>query len=237
MKKVTAIIAMLVLIGSLTSPASAKGVRIDLEDIYPNMEMVDDGFYLEGFNYVSGSPARSVLWFEDMGSGVWRQYNSGPESPTSRCHFDEFEWDKKLTYFSTVHSCDGVTAVTLYPEGIDLMPRRWRAGREWDRSGVTSVVHMIDGVITGTGFNYWQAHIDANQVEIHPGVFAVHVVSTQHTEWDNGWVTDWQEDYYLIENLPVEGGGTAPAFKRSVGGNATGDGNWDVWFDVWQEGA
>ncbi len=237
MKRIIAIFLVLAVL-ALTTPANAgKRNRIDLEDRYPNMAMVEEGFYLEGFNYISGTAQRSVLWFEDLGSGVWRQYNSGPESATSRCHYDEFEWDKKLTYFSTVHSCDGVTAITLYPEGIDLMPRRWREGREWNRSGVTSVVHTVNGVITGTGFNYWQAHIDADQVEIHPGVFAVHVRTNQRTEWDNGFVTLWQEDYYLVDDLPIDGGDTAPAFKRSVGGNSTGIGNWDVWFDRWKEGA
>ena len=72
----------------------------------------------------------------------------------------------------------------------------------------------------------------------------IHWQSSSTTNWTTGSVTGkcaagftthWLEDYWLYANMPVNGGGTAPALKRSKGGNLDiTSGNWDVWFDSWK---
>ena len=168
--------------------------------------------------------------------GWWNQYNSAPDDPATDCHFERFRWRRVLTYHVTSDSCGSVTRVTKYSPGVTLMPERWATGTVWTRSGSSDVTHTEDGVEVCRGVNDWTATVLGTE-EIPPGVNAIHIRSEQTTTWTGGRcagdVTDWQEDYYLLADLPVDGGGTAPAFKRSVGGNLAGGDNWDVWIDRW----
>lgn len=239
------IIALLAVVGALATsvPTAAAQTRIDLRQFYPNFEMVESGQYLEGFNYISGSPARSVLWFERGSEGRFKQYNWAPTDAQATCHWDELQWRRgRLRYHTTHDGCGAVERETTYTPAVELMPRRWREGRSWNRSGRSDVTHSEDGRIVCRGVTEWSASV-LGWEEIHPGVEAIHVRSRQTTIWTEGqsesgcavgYITPWQEDYYLMPDLPIDGGGTAPAFKRSVGGNlAGGPDQWNVWFDRW----
>lgn len=214
----------------------------DLRDYYPNRDMVDDEMYLEGYNYISGVAQRSVLWFEEGRRGRFKQYNSAPDDPKSTCHYDELRWRSVLRYHVTMDSCGEVERMTEYSPGITLMPRDWEDGDSWRARGTSDVTHREDGDIVCRGETSWRADV-LGWEEIAPGVFGIHVKSQQTTEWTEGhspsgcsagFTTRWQEDYYLMPDLPVAGGGTANAFKRSLGGNLdVGAGSWDVWFDYW----
>lgn len=239
----TLILFTIVSLLSVSTPAASAQERIDLRDFYPNVEMVRSGSYIEGFNYVSGTPQRSVLWFELLSRGRWRQYNWSPTDARSTCHWDQFRWrNNDLRYQITHDECGDVERETRYSPAIRLMPRRWTEGTTWQRSGTSDVTHREDGQVVCRGETDWEATV-LGWVEIHPGVEAIQVRSRQTTEWTEGrsesgcsagFTTRWEENYFLVPDLPVDGGGTAPAFKRSVGGNLDGGPDqWDVWFDRW----
>jgi len=243
--RVISVTLVFLLILTITGVGSARaGHREDLRSYYPNKSLVRDGMYLEGFNYVSGKAERSVLWFELGRRGRFKQYNSAPDSPTAECHYDQMRWRKGVLRYSMTHdSCESVERETEFSPGIVLMPRRWTPGTVWSRSGTSDVTHREDGQVVCRGVNEWEATV-LGWEEIAPGVEGIHVRSIQSTRWTDGqsstgcsagFTTDWQEDYYLIPELPVRGGDTAKAFKRSVGGNLNGNGRWDVWFDSWSQ--
>ena len=56
-----------------------------------------------------------------------------------------------------------------------------------------------------------------------------------------GYRTQWQENFYLVANLPVQGSTTGDyALAREVGGNvatfsATGNWDYDVWYGSWNQ--
>lgn len=218
------------------------GAEQDLRDYYPNRDMVDGDMYLEGYNYISGAAQRSVLWFEEGRRGRFKQYNSAPDDPKATCHYDELRWTRVLRYHVTMDSCGDVERRTKYSPGIALMPRDWEDGDTWKARGTSDATHSEDGDVVCRGETSWSAEV-FGWVEVAPGVFGIHVQSLQTTDWTEGhsssgcsagFTTSWKEDYYLVPGLPVAGGGTANAFKRSLGGNLdVGVGRWDVWFDYW----
>ncbi|MDG2112701.1 MAG: hypothetical protein P8N02_08835 [Actinomycetota bacterium] len=218
--------------------------RQDLRGYYPNPRMARQGQYLEGFNYISGEARRSVLWFDWQGRGWFNQYNWGPEDAQSECHYDRMRWRSTLRYFMTHDSCGDVIRETSFSPPIHLMPRRWRSGDEWERSGTSDVTHTEDGEVACEGTMDWTGKV-LGWVEIDPGVFAIHVTTDQVTTWTEGqsstgcaagFTTTWQEEYWLMPDLPVDGGGTANAFKQSAGGNRDGGPDtWNVSFDIWKE--
>ncbi len=210
---------------ALSSTAQSGGH--DLKSYYPNPSVAFEDQFLDGYNYEQSPPGRSVLWFEDLGRGKWRQYNS---LPGETCHYDQFKWRKVLRYQTTSHSCDGQLEVTNYSPGIVLIPKKWN-GNYWTRSGTSNATHSIDGNIVCTGTNEWTAEV-LGWVQITPTEQAIHFRTIQHSEWDTGScaTTDWQEDYYLVDNLRGSG---EQGLRRSVGGNASGSFRWDVWFDSW----
>lgn len=251
-RRLLALVVILAAAGGLAATAAAAATPTDpdildseqdLRSYYPNPRMARNDRYLEGFNYISGSARRSVLWFDWEGRGWFKQFNWGPEDPQSECHYDRLRWRSTLQYHVTHDSCGDVTSETSFSPPIQLMPRRWEPGTEWDRSGTSEVTHREDRRIACRGTMEWTANV-LGWVEIDPGVFAIHVRTDQVTTWTEGqsstgcaagFDTTWQEDYWLMPDLPVEGGGTQNAFKRSAGGNRDGGPDqWDVWFDTWK---
>ncbi len=238
------VITFVLLVASLGTGAGAQPAQENLRSHYPNIDQIRAGNYLEGFNYVSGEPARSVLWFEERSRNRFRQYNSAPDDPQTRCHWDQLKWHRGiLRYQVTQNACGDVTRRVRYRPAIRLMPEVWTPGGDWTRTGTSGVTYSENGTVVCRGDNEWVATVEG-YVDIAPGVQAIHVRSRQTTTWTEGqssagcaagFTTEWQEDYYLLPDLPVTGGGTAPAFKRSVGGNlAGGPDRWDVWFDSWE---
>jgi len=217
----------------------------DLRTYYPNVKRARRGWYLEGFNYISGSPQRSVLWFDWEGRGWFKQFNWGPEDPNSRCHYDQMRWrSSRMEYHRTHNGCGEVTHETSFSPGIRLMPRRWRAGDDWSESRTTAVTHREDGVVVCRGTMDYTSEV-LGWVEVDPATstWAIHVRTTQSTLWTEGhsstgcsagYTTDWEENYYLMPDMPAEGTNKAyNGFKRSIGGNDNNNFNWDVWFDTW----
>lgn len=239
-----ALIAAVVLTLGLPSTSAAQVDRIDLKSHYPNLELVRAGHYLEGNNYISGEARRSVLWFEELSRNRFRQYNWGPEDARADCHFDQFRWQRQtMRYQRTVDDCFGVRQVVKFKPAIRVMPRYWAPGETWTDNGVSEVTFTEDGVVTCRGTMAWRADV-LGYTEVAPGVQGIHIRSTQTTAWTEGssdagcaagFVTPWEENYYLIPDMPIWGDdGTTSGFKRSVGGNlAGGPDRWDVWFDAW----
>lgn len=226
-----ALAAALLLTAAIVVPAQAA-TPTDLRSYYPNEQRVGAHQYLEGWNYVTGTPQRAVLWFETLNNGVFKQYNSAPEDAAGRCHWDLLKWGTALTYSQTHNDCGAVVADTLFSPAITLMPQSWN-GKPWTAKGTSITTQRENGVVVATGTNIWRADVLGWEV-ISPGLSAIHVRSSQTTVWANGSVTRWQEDYYLA-TVPTVGGGTAKAMKRHVGGNLDiASDRWDVWFDRWE---
>lgn len=226
------------------APIRAAAPTEDLRAYYPNDQLVNQRWYLDGFNYVSGSPQRSVLWFELLNNDRFKQYNSGPEDAKKRCHWDLLQWQsQRLVYSTTQDSCGSHSLETIHSPAIPIMPRYWKGG-PWSASGTSGVSQIENGTKVCAGSTTWQATI-LGWEEIAPSVQAIHVRSVQTIKWTEGqsptgcaagFTTNWQEDYYLVANLPKTGGGTAKAMKRSVGGNQDMPADrWDVWFDSWRK--
>lgn len=224
---------------------SAATKTYDLKKYYPNTTQYDKR-YLEGYNYISGEPQRSVLWFESQDQWTFRAYNSGPEDQNARCHWDELSWwdDGTLRYSKTHHECPGETASEIiYDAPIIFLPRYWSARQEpWAINGSSGAKYYENGNLRCTGTNNYTAEIIGEE-EIAPGQTGIHWRTTQTTNWDTGdvpgkcyvgYTTKWREDYWLSK-LPLPNGKEKGGLKRSVGGNLDNDdSSWDVWFDKWE---
>lgn len=261
-KKLTKVFALLVFVASAGlvfngSPTSAA--IYDLKSYYPNPELMDK-FYLEGFNYRNGNTnmPRSVLWFESTGGDDFKRYNSGPESSDKRCSWDALSWEGDfLTYSQTHNDCGSNNKDVIYSSPIRFLPRQWDSSEseDWVYNSSTPVTTTkLDGSTGCTGTNTYTATVFAGLMDIDsvaPGMqAAIHWRTHQVLDWDTGddlpdcvagGVTNWEEDYYLIADLPVEGYPgvtTGKALKRTFGGNLDNfqdDGiyDWDIWFDKW----
>ena len=234
---VAAAIALSALVPVVAGDAGGAGTAgaatsYDLRSYYPNPTLAYGGYYLEGFNYTTGTPQRSVLWFEDLGRGTFRQYNS---APFDRCHYDQLTWQStRLVYSVTHHECEGPKHDTIYSPPITFIPRTWN-GRAWRTTGRSNVTQQLDGVTVCTGVNTWEARV-IGLVEVTPGRQGIHWRTTQTTKWNTGscapWTTRWQEDYVLVTGM--RGDAVGPALIRSFGGNHDRGYNRDVWVDHWQ---
>jgi hypothetical protein len=244
-RRATAVVLALAALFAVITPTNAVAQQTEnLRSYYPNIDMVRDGNYLEGNNHISGSPQRSVLWFQERKGGRFRQYNWAPNDAQATCHWDQLRWrNGTLRYQTTRDRCTDVDRKIRYQPAIRLMPETWAPGSDWSRSGTSRVTYSENGDIVCLGSNAWTATVEG-YVDLTPNVQAIHIVSRQSTTWTEGqsstgcsagFTTEWQEDYFLLPAVPLAGGGTAPAFKRSKGGNlAGGPDQWDVWFDSWQ---
>lgn len=234
---------------------SASAATIDLKSYYPNPSL-SSNYYLEGFNHrdPNATPTRSVLWFEktNQNGEEFKRYNSGPEDPTeARCSWDLLSWaGDNLTYAQTHNDCGTNNKDVIYDQPILFLPRYWDDQTVWTYNGTTPVTTTkLNGDPGCTGVNTYTSRI-LGRTEVTPGVMAIQWRTNQTINWSTGndlpdcvagGVTNWQEDYYMIENIPVEnyqGLTSALGLKRTVGGNAdnytnTGLHDWDIWFDKW----
>lgn len=161
-----------------------------------------------------------------------------------------------LRYTQTRNSCSvsltkPVTDI-VYSPGVSFIPRFWNDAAPWSITGSSTATYK-EGTTTSSlttkcvGTNRWKAEIIGREIIDAPtGLSAIHWRSTQTTTWTSGSgstysgcqpgaVTRWQEDYYLVDNLPTSTGGVAKGLKRSFGGNLDSNfPNWDVWMDKWQ---
>jgi hypothetical protein len=219
----------------------------DLRDYYPNPSLYQT-HYLDGFNHIDPSlPKKDVLWFEKIDEETFRMYNSSPLDPNSRCHYDQLSWwgDGYFRYVKTHHSCPGsIPNEVVYEPPIVFLPRTWdETASPWTLTNPVLASYYENGVLRCQGTNTYTARI-LGWEEIAPGARAIHWRTNQVTNWNSGdvpgkcfagYVTNWQEDYWLLPEIPVEGGGVAKALKRTKGGNLeTNADSWDVWFDQWK---
>lgn len=219
-----------------SSKISAKKV-VDLKSYYPNGAMISS-------YYLNQTSPRQVLWFEKQDQWSFRVYNSAPEDLNSRCHWDLLSWwdDNTLRYSQTHNECAGsIQTDTIYDPPIIFLPSLWDENQNWSLSYKAKIVQKENGVTVCTGTNNYTASI-VGWENISPGVRALHWRSQQQTTWDNfgkcaDWApTRWQEDYWLEDSLPVEGGKTAKGLKRSKGGNLdVPSDSWNIWFDMWKK--
>jgi hypothetical protein len=82
-----------------------------------------------------------------------------------------------------------------------------------------------------TGANEWQADI-LGVDQVSPGVYGLHWRTTQTLKLTGPGcapVTHWQEDYWLVQNLPGPNG-PQKGLKRTEGGNR--DIPWPTW-NIW----
>lgn len=235
---------------------NTSAAMIDLKAYYPNPSLYSN-YYLEGFNLRDPSdttPDRSVLWFEKTSpsSEEFKRFNSAPEDPTeSRCSWDLLSWaGDNLTYAQTHNDCGTNNKDVIYDQPILFLPRYWNDTTTWTYNGSTPVTTTkLNGDPGCTGVNTYTSRI-LGRTEVTPGVMAIHWRTNQTINWSfgddlpdcvTGGVTNWQEDYYMIENMPVEGYeglSSTLGLKRTVGGNTdnyanTGLHDWDVWYDNW----
>lgn len=215
---------------------------LDLSGYYPNPQLADS-HYLEGINNIRGdnSPERSILRFQIIKDRAtpnnysFRQYNWDPKDTRRDCHWDLLRWTDKLTYSQT-HDCVSPVKDTIFSPPITLMPRMWD-GRPWVKNGKSAVSQVAGGKQVCTGENTWRANV-LGWEKFDEADAVIHVRTRQTVAWDSGPCngdTRWQEDYYLIPELPVAGGDGAPAMVSTVGGNldpAIPD-HWDIIFKNW----
>ncbi len=220
----------------------AARAAYNLKSYYPNPNLFTNN-YLEGKNYIKAPATRSVLWFEPQDQWSFKQYNYGPEDVNKRCHYDLMSWwdDGFLRYVKTVDNCPGHTPNEIvYDPPIVYLPRNWDSTLSWSLSGTSTAKYYINNNLTTPvceGVIGWNASI----VGID-GV-NIHFVQKDKTTWTKGnlaghcspgAVTNWQEDYWLTDVLPIQSGGAAKAIKRSKGGNLdVPSDSWDIWFDKW----
>jgi hypothetical protein len=229
--------------------AESPSAVTDFSKYYPNTAMYKNS-YLNGSNYIGGSASWAVLWFGDMKrDGSYKMYNSDPATTMSRCHWDQFKWQRDaLLYIETSSTC-GSTTDTLYSPGLTYLPRRWNGGY-WQKTGDSTASYYESGQLKCSGTNHWLTEIFADPVELSPGLKATHVRSTQTTTWSAGEgslvtgckpgeTSHYQENLYFVTDLPIYGTQQVTlGLKRSVGGSldfyATRGWDWDIWFNNWK---
>lgn len=221
--RLVAALVCLAFLGPGAAPiAAADPTRTDTPDqpvsvdLRPFMDAPSNGTYLEGTN----RGARAVLWFERQDQWTFRMYNSAPEHPDARSHWDTLSWwdDGFLRYVGTA---DAVNGTTTYDPPIIFLPRTWDGGR-WLRAGTSTVTHVFPDGTTKTGRIEWITRIvGADRIRPHWRWISV-------TYWQNGDITRWVEDYWLGKI------GRQPAIQHSAGGNlAVPAAQWDVWMRRW----
>lgn len=232
--------------GYMVFKSSASSVP--MSNYYANTNRYKAGYYLDGNNYANPTaPSKSVLWFETAGKTGFKQYNS---SPYDRCHYDLLNWtNTEQQYTQTVDLCGTNNNKTEYSPGISYMPKYWDDTQTWSKSGTSATTYTNHGVITCKGNNVWDSKV-VGWVDLTPTQKAIQLQNNQVTTWTSGsdpsgckagFTTKWQENFYLIPNLPINGTGDFDfALKRSVGGNIdtynlTKKWDYDVWFDSWKK--
>jgi hypothetical protein len=234
------------------SAAVPSFVGEDLRDYYPNLALYRTQ-YLRGYNYVTSPPSYAVLWFEQKDSSTFLQHNGAPGDEQASCNTDYLSWwdDGFLRYVRTVNSCGAHTTDIDYMtqnDPIILLPQSWD-GRPWSFSSSSPAVYTVDGHPACSGTNAWTAQVLGVE-QMAPGDYGLHFRTTQTLtlrvdpafDWstfDGGSpcapTTHWQEDYWLVQDLPIDGGGTTKGLKRTQGGDldVTTYPAWNIWMDEW----
>lgn len=226
-----------VLFSRAYSPKVSAKKAVDLKLYYPNGAMIQN-------YYLNQASPHQVLWFEKQDQWSFKVYNSAPEDPNSRCHWDLLSWwdDNTLRYSQTHNECPkSIQIDTIYDPPIILLPSLWDENQNWSLDYQAKMIQKESGITVCTGTNNYTASIIGWE-NISPGTRVLHWRSQQQTTWDNfgkcaGWApTRWREDYWLEDSLSVEGGRTAKGLKRSKGGNLdVPSDSWDIWFDMWKK--
>lgn len=210
---------------SMASPAAAApSGSVNLRDLYPG---TDGSTYLEGNNWISGEPQRSVLHFDMRRRGFFDQHNWGPEDVQGDCNSDRFRWHGgTLRYLWTDNECDGQDTRTRYRPAVRYMPEVWDGVEQWQHVGVSDVRHYDDGDVVRRGTTSYTSSV-VGWVDLQPGRPVVWVRVELSTVWNGEPIehtTHWVEDLYLDPEFGL---------ARHAGGNSNGQWNWDVWFTHW----
>jgi|GEM_PF-2010117 len=245
-------VAIIALVGGLfviRSFATTSGVY-DLRSFYPNKNIFATK-YLEGNNYASGAPERSVLWFEPQDRYTYKMYNAAPQNADRKCNYDVLSWwdDATLRYSETSNDCGTYTAnKVVYDAPIIFLPATWNSQSPWQLTGKSAVKYYEMNqagvyVLRCTGTTNYIAKIFGIE-NVTPAEPAIHWQTTQITDWESGAVpgrchqgykTRWQEDYWMTTNsLKTRDGNIEKGIRRTKGGNLDAPGSgWDVWYDGW----
>ena len=220
---------------------------ITLSNYYPDQNRYQAGYYLNGNSYADPQhPVWSVLWFQSQGGGAFKQFNS---APYDQCHWDLLAWTSVgLTYTKTHDQCGSNNNEVVFSPGITYMPQSWNS-TNWMITGSSKTTYYNSGRLVCSGTNSWSSKIIGWE-QMAPNVRGLHVQNNQQISWTygkdpsgcaTGYTTKWQENFYLVDSLPIAASTTTDkALKRIVGGNLdnynkTGHWDYDVWFDAWQK--
>jgi hypothetical protein len=251
--------------GSKSADKLKSPAVFDLSLAYPNFGMLGQGFYLEGVNpydpNLDTNPAtlsRSVLWFEDLGNGRFRQYNTDPVGDSDKyCHSDDHAWStgrrSVLLYLGTADRCGGTDTRSEFFPALRFMPKVWINGQEWEADGLSQTNYFEAGVWVCQGLNRWHSKIVGLEMGPNGPLVHVQINESQTLERVPGAPESkacpqefsWQENFYLGQKLPVKNPdgttvGHAPGVFRSTGGDpqferVNGHPMWDVRFSGWQQ--
>jgi hypothetical protein len=227
------------LLGLGGAPAHAQSFAgDDLASYYPNTALYQTQ-YLQGRNYVTDPPGSAVLWFVRQDQYTFLQHNGQPGGPQADCNTDYLSWwpDGFLRYVRTINSCGAHTTDIDYftqNDPIILLPHFWD-GNPWTVSGTSTAVYRIDGTVACTGTNAWTARIYGVE-QMAPGELGLHFRTSQTLSLTGSAcapTTHWQEDLWLVQDLPGPNG-PQKALKRTQGGNLdAGYPAWNIWMDDW----
>ncbi len=254
LKRLLPIVMAIALVGGylVFQSFGAPGTKVyDLKSYYPNTEQYAQQ-YLEGNNYITGKPDRSVLWFEPQDDYTFKMYNAAPQNEDRRCNYDVLSWwpDNTLRYSETYSDCGrGGANKIVYNQTspIIFLPSYWDSSKPWQLSGSTGAKYYEKDslgrfVLKCTGTTNYQAKIIGIE-NVTPTEPAIRWQTIQTTKWETGavpgkctkgYTTRWQEDYWLTDKMKKQGGDFAKGLRRTKGGNldVSGD-SWDVWYDGW----
>ena len=241
------------------SSPRAAATAYDLFSSYPNAHLFP-GYFLRGVNgygSATSGPVRTSLWFQPVGSGAFKQFNT---TPYRECHWDLLRWQPgksgQLVYLETRAECFSDHTDIAFRPGIAYMPRTWTQGERWSTSGVSSTVFSDDGVVVCSGTNSWRSRV-VGLTRMPNGEPAVHTQTNEtqvlspvpgapsSSACPAGEVTSfgWQENFYVGRGLIVRGQdgtpvGSGPGLLRSTGGStdetrAVGHPQWNSVFSTW----
>ena len=243
MKKLLEVLAVVaVMTASLatgtTSVRASSFAGDDLRAYYPSVPAYQTE-YLQGYNYVTSPQRYAVLWFQRQDQYTFLQHNGAPGGPQASCNTDYLSWwsDHFLRYVRTINSCGAQTTDIDYGgqgNPIILLPESWD-GRAWSLGGTSPAAYRINGQTVCTGTNAWRAQIFGVE-QMAPGEFGLHWRTTQTLTMAGqpcAPTTHWQEDYWLVQDLPSPTG-PQKGLKRTQGGDLdTTYPAWNIWMDAW----
>ncbi len=274
-KAAAAVCALAIACGGNSAAASHRAethlknsslAHYDLQASYPNDARVRRGYYLNGTNNYDplynpndpNSSNRSVLSFELLTGGRFRQYNIVPMDAKPHCHYDQLKWDSGgLGYEETVNQCSAVDNRIEFEPAIGFMPSKWSVGQQWEKTGVSQTSYFEAGKLVCRGLNRWRSTVVGEEV-MPGGRRALHsqTVESQTLEAVVGAPASiacpigqkvsfgWQENFYFGKAIPVLSSGdnisgSDTGMVRSMGGNLnylqqTGHFEWDARFNSWR---